>query len=245
MQIYQLLGIVLFVAQTGLSRSMPLENLIEKINEQMETYQQDSTFSCRVTSTMQKMDKHWQPKDTQVIEKKMRVDSQDVAIEVIHAIRIEDGKQTDITEEVRKEMQNLQNSDEGDKAEKKEFKMTKKDMVPFGPDRREQYNFTLLPDTLLKSARYYRIQSHAKESSEEILEGIYWINAQTFVIEQMEIHPAKNPKFVKEMDFVFHFQEMPGDHWNLMKMHTRVYAGFLFKKFRMCSEEVYSDYQFD
>ncbi|MBN2102504.1 hypothetical protein JW835_00520 [bacterium] len=136
---------------------------------------------------------------------------------------------------------------QGAMTSKNVFEVDETHTIGIGQQTHIQMNvtFTLLSDTLDQGVHYYRIESSAIEPSDKIYEGVYWIDVETYSIARMMIHPSKNPKFVKEFLLDFCFREMPGNNWMVTKVCARAYAGFLFKKARMQSEEVYSDYQFD
>jgi len=188
------------------------------------------------------------PKETTVIEKKMRVDSQKVSFEIIKAVQIKEDEKTDITSKAKEEMkkeQDLNAESDHENQEKGELRLSGDDLLPFSSERTDEYTFTLLRDTLDHAVSYYRIQSKAKELSDKKYEGIYRVNKKTYSISRMIIHPSKNPEFVKKLSLELHFQEMHGNRWMIHKVRSRVYARFLLKKIRMQSEEQYSDYRFD
>ena len=244
--IRQLIIILMMVlAGTGHVHSQVPDDLVDRINEKMDSYQADSTYTCLVTSTSIKMDKHWQPKETTIIEKQMVVDAGRAEFEILRAVEKKKNKEKDITEAVREEWRESQSKENEDEEEKREVTLTTEDMIPFGEERRSLYEFSQLPDTTIDNTLIHRIQSRAIHKDKDVYEGIYWIQADTYAIIRTVLHPSKNPKFVKELQLDFRFQELEGSRWNLSRMTSRVFIDLLVKKMRFQSEEVFRDYQFN
>ena len=226
-----------------------LDSLISRINRKQATYNMKSNYTCLITSKQNTMDKNWTPKKTTVIEKQFTKNQENSTVDIISAVEYRKNKEKDITDEVRKEItKNRKNEgkkgEEESQEEKHELKLGLNDMIPFNVEKHDQFNFLLLPDTLVNTHRYTRIQTRAIEPSDNHYEGIYWIDSDTYAINYMELHPSKNPKFVKELQMKFWFEEMGPNHWLPVKIWTRVFAGIFIKKIRIQTEEVYSNYQF-
>jgi len=243
---------LLFSFTIGRINAQVLDTLISKINERRVTYNLESDYTCLITTKQNIMDKHWTPKKTTVIEKQITKNRDNYSVDIIRAVEYKKGKEKDITDDVKKEnAKNREKSEKeaeenrGENGEKKhELKLGLDDLIPFGEEQRNQFNFLLIPDTLVNAHRYYRIQTRAIEPSEECYEGIYWIDSDTYAITTIDLHPSKNPKFVKELQMKFWFEEIESNHWLPVQIWTRVYISLLIKKFRIQTEEVYSNYQF-
>lgn len=227
-----------------------LDSLISRINRKQTTYDMNSDYTCLITSKEHTMDKNWNPKKTKIIEKKFTKNQENRSVDIIRAVEVKKNKENDITDEIKKEMnekrekEEEEKEEEEDQEEKRELKLGLNDMNPFDVERRDQFNFTLLSDTLVNTHRYSRIQTKAKEPSKDLYEGIYWIDSDTYALTYMEIYPSQNPKFVKELRLKFWFEEMEPNHWMPVQIWTRVFVSILIKKIRIQTEEVYSNYRF-
>ena len=223
-----------------------LDSLIQKINTRMESHTKNESFICSILSKEMRMDKHWEPEKIKIIEKKMIKNGEDITIQVSRAVEIKDGEEKDITEDVRKEVENSQETVEEkdhdkDKEEgKRTVSLSSDELNPFSNENKSLYTFILLPDTL----NFHRIQTTAKEPDDKRFEGIYRINQTTGSIEQMDLHPSKNPRFVKSFNFTLKFSEINETRWVLTYSRVRVYVSLLIKKIRIVTEDAYSDFVF-
>jgi hypothetical protein len=241
----RILWIILLFSRFSLTADENLESLIEKINNRLSVFQQDSAYSCRIITKNRTMDKNWKPKTTTVIEKRMILNGRQNRQEIVRAVEIKDGRETDITEKIQEQLERSKEKIENpEKEEKKELSLSGEDLIPFQETRRNLYEFELLPDTVIQGIRLHCIRTRAIEPSADVYEGLYLIRPETSVIDLILIRPSKNPRFVKRLNLEMHFIEMPGDHWVLSKMHARVFADLLIKKIRMDTEEEYDNYRF-
>lgn len=252
--IFTLFLLFMLSTRTG---AQDADSLIAGVSRKMASFSRDFNYTCLVNSKEYHMDSHWKPKTTRSIEKKLVKQGDEVYYEIIKAVEIKKNEEKDITGEIQKRnmeaRQNVEEEAEKEKAEtdgedkkegRHELKMTMDDLNPFNEERRKLYTFDMLPDTTADDQHYYRLKTTAVEPSDKLYEGVYWINADTRVIEYMILQPSKNPKLVKELKMRFRFREMDDGRWMPVKIWTHVYVNLLIKKIRVETEEVYSDYKF-
>ena len=237
---------VITVYAMSMNAAVP-DTLLIRIQDRMASYRQDSSYTCVVHSTIQKMNRHWQPMETTKIEKELTVESGQPSIKIISAVRMKDDETADITDEVREEMGRSIEEDsdnEDDEGGKQELSLNQEDIFPFGEERKTLFTFHMLPDTTVRGEQILRLQTRAIDPAEDLYNGIYWIHPETGSVHEVYLTPSKYPKFVKQLSMHFIFKELPEDRWKLEKISTRVYVNLLIKKIRIETEESYSEYRF-
>lgn len=250
-------SLFLFLFSAG-AEAKDLDSLIVRVGRKMASCQRNFDYTCLVSAKEYKMDKHWKPKATKSIEKRLIKNGDEAYFDVIKAMEIKKDEEKDITEEVRKEYNSarekakeeaeMENEDKDNGEEeggRRGISMTMEDLDPFGEARRELYNFLALPDTISEGQRYFRVKTMAIEPSDKVFEGEYWINPETHAIVIADLHPSKNPKMVSELKMRFRFEEIGEGRWMPRKIWTHIYVNLLIKKIRVETEEVYSDYHFE
>ncbi len=232
-------------------QSQELDSLFNQINKKINTYHLGSNYSCNVISKEFEMDKHWQVKKIKVIEKVVTQKDSVRNEEIVRATEYEKDKEKDITEDIRKEQAEQLKELEEEQADPDEnernsaMSLSLESIFPFADSTRHQYLFTWMADTVIDGKSYIQIESVAKGKSNEWIEGIYRIQADTYMITHMDLHFSKNPRFVKELRLKFWFNEFDGNRWLPVKIWTHIHVGLLIKNIRREFEETYSDYIFD
>lgn len=192
------------------------------------------------------MDKHWQAKKIKIIEKVITQKDSIRHEEIIKATEYKKDEEKDITEDVRKEQakREEQRSDSNENEERTGVGLSLESVFPFADSTKEQYNFTLMADTVVDGQSYFRVKAIAKEKSRERIEGIYWIHTDTYTITCMDLYFSKNPRFVKDLHIKLWLNEFEDKHWLPVKIWTHIHVGLLIKNIRTEYEEIYSGYVF-
>ncbi len=246
--IFILLFYLAFFAQL---HSQELDSLFNKINNKIKTYNRENSYSCYVITKEFSMDKHWQVEKIKVTEKTVTQKEDERNENIIKATEIKKDEEKDITEEVRKEQSERlkeleeQRSVRSDNEETSSLNLSLESFFPFSDSTKDQYTFTLMADTVIDNQSYIRIQADAKEKARDRIEGIYWIETDTYTITYMDLHFSQNPRFIKDLRMKFWFNEFDDNHWLPVTIWTHVHVGLVIKNIRMEVEEKYSDYVFE
>ena len=234
---------------------MPLDSLIQHVETRLNSYTDYDTFSVSVVSVTKQMDKQWEPTEEYYIEKKRTVHAKNGEEEIIKAIKKKKGEETDITEQVREEQKKAkekaekrnkkkeEKSDQTEEEENGQISLDLEDILPFDKDKRDLFEFCLLPDTVIFSSAAYSIGVKVKEVSEQRYEGQYYFDKKTYDLLFVDVTPSKNPKFVKAFNIKMWFGLLDNRYLIVTRDSMRIFAGFLIKKIRMENNETYSDYQ--
>jgi hypothetical protein len=127
--------------------------LVAKIGERIASHPKLDSWRARADSTTFQMNSDWKPKKTTTTEKNVTVDDGRWSEEILSASETEDGKTRDITKKLqeeardRAEKQARQTPDERKNEQqsrgRRSLDMTRDEVLPFGPDKRSGYDFTV------------------------------------------------------------------------------------------------------
>ncbi len=117
------------------------------------------------------------------------------------------------------------------------------EILPFSPETRTGYNFTIKGPSSLNGAPVIVLQSRSKVRSEEKLEGLYYIDPATYDVLRAELTMAKKPAPVKSMEAEVEFAVLPGGHQVMTRAAMRMHVGLVVKNIRFEGVEIYSDHQ--
>ncbi len=253
----------LMIAALALSRPAPavqergfdVYNLLDKITQRMESHAKNENWSLSVLTTITRMDKDWKPEKVTLVDRKAGINHGNLTEEIISATETQDGAKKDITEKYRKESAERRAREQREQEERRRkgttdrrrqrlrLDMTEEDFLPFSAKNRPHYEFWLLPEASLDEKLVFVVAAKSRIKEENDFEGSYYIDHETFDVLRAEVRPAKNPRFVKELEMTIDFQLLPGGYFVLKNTKIRVNAGFFLKHVRMVVEEVYSQYQ--
>lgn len=242
-----IIAVMLAVTACPLYSQIQLDSLLAQIDRRSRSYVDYKNISMAVLSISRTMDKAWQPEKIVRIEKKIYTTEGHSRQEILRATEIKDGVEKDITQSTAAEAAHVEEKAEADSKHsgRREKKFELEELLPFAVEKRPFYRFELLADTTVANRRLLRISAKAIDKDEERFEGFYYIDPQTRDVRMIDIQPAKNPKFVKEMHMRMSFDVLPVDRLILTRTWMRVYAGVLVKKIRLEVEETYSDHRFE
>jgi len=227
------------------------EFLIDKVAMRQDSYPKYHNWEALVVFTKTEMDKDWHPQKVTVIEKALKVVNDKETEEVLQVLETEKGMTKDITEKYikkAKKEKDKKKSEEGEqKAGKEEDKGTIKlshdEIFPFNEEKRKKYDFIMLESSYIGGQEIYILESRAKIKSEDLWEGIYSIDKESFDVLMVKLKPSKNPKHIKEFEIEMNFQVLPEGYFVLQKSKARIDGGIFIKKIRMTVEEERSNYK--
>ena len=237
------------------AQSPDAASVLDRIEARQNTYVKYDSFSARIRTMVRDMDASWSSKKTEKIDKSVAVNGQERVEDILKAVRIEKGVETDVTEEYRKkesearskrQKENLKSvaaeKDSGKDSEKHSISMDLGQLFPFAKDKRKEYLFSFWPDTVLADRPVITVRVEAKEKSSERFNGRYWFDKETFDAVAFSVRPSKNPTFVKDMRMDMGFDVLDGKYLVPRTTFFQVYVNAIIKKFRMEVEEIYGDF---
>jgi hypothetical protein len=113
----------------------------------------------------------------------------------------------------------------------------------FLPDRRQQYRYQLLPPDTVRDIPVYTIQLTARRKEDGLFNGTVWLHQENYEIVQLDIRPARFPRFVKEIHIVIGFDEVQSGYWLPVEIDVQARGGFLFIKKRFAVHENWYGYE--
>jgi hypothetical protein len=143
----------------------------------------------------------------------------------------------------RKKAKNKKDKNNKDDGDRQGMNLSLEEMLPFSEKNREKYEFALLHETTLEGASVYVVEARAKKKTEDVFEGKFFINQETFDIHRAELQLTKKPSAVKLMEMAMDFQVLPEGYFVVKKMFFRIHVGLVVKSFRREAIEEYTDYQ--
>ena len=226
--------------------------LVAKIGERIASHPKLDSWRARADSTTFQMNSDWKPKKTTTTEKNVTVDGGRWSEEILSASETEDGKTRDITKKLqeeardRAEKQARQTPDERKNEQqsrgRRSLDMTRDEVLPFGPDKRSGYDFTVKGTADLDGKPVILLQSRSRIRSKEKLEGVYYIHPETFEVLRAELTLAKKPGPLKRMEMEVDFLVLPEGYQVMKKAVIRIHVGIIVKNIRIEAVETYSDY---
>ncbi|MBN1222787.1 MAG: hypothetical protein JXB23_06030 [Candidatus Aminicenantes bacterium] len=246
---------VTLAALTGIKASSgdEISVLLEKVVQRRASYPEMTHWQASVQSTAYEMDKNWKPKKKTVVHKIVRVKERDRQESIQSAIEIKNGKNKDVTQEyinraykereknARRKREEKNNESKANR--RRHMDMTLDEFFPFGKEKRVNYDFAILDESSIEGIPVQIIETHAKQRTEDFLEGKYYIDRKTFDILRVELQFAKNPGPLKRLEMGADFQIHPQGYHTLKSTSFRIHVGLVVKNIRMEAVEEYSNYQ--
>lgn len=247
---------ILLVSRAIFAQDSEIESLVQKIEERMERYVDYDSFSAAVVSTSREMDKKWNPKKVVVVEKQIIQQGEKRREVILKATEFKKGVEKDVTAEhreyERKRMEKAEKRRREREGKKKQdgdgegsFSLSMDELFPFAPEKQEKFFFHQFADTVIDGRAVICLETRAKEQSEKLYEGNYYVDRETYDVLMVDVSPSKNPKFVKEMHLKMWFDVLDENYYVIKAYWMRVYAGIFIKKIRMEVEETYKNYRID
>ncbi|MFC1838486.1 hypothetical protein ACFL1N_02820 [Thermodesulfobacteriota bacterium] len=218
--------------------------LLEKITNRLNSYSDNSNWTYRIVNRITEMDKKWRPKKTTITTAIVKDANNMLTGELIKAEEIEDGITRDVTQKLAEQTKEQIESANKERAKNKDQEDTEDSseaFLPFGENKKVKFKFNRLDDTTINKIPVYVIEAVAKEKDDQLFEGKYYIDRNTYDVLKARIKPSKKPRLVKELDMDIDFEVLPEGKFIRRRSRTRVNAGIIFKRFRAIIEEEYSD----
>lgn len=235
------------------ARAQDAAELAAKVGDRLASLPRPGSWHARVHSTTSYMTSDWKPKKTTTAEKIVTMEGRRRTEEVLSAVETEDGKTRDVTKKAQAEA--AENAEKQERQAAKEAKdgkeargrrgmnMTEDQLLPFGPETRADYDFTVKGAADLDGAPVILLQSRSRVRSDDRLEGVYFIDAATYDVRRAELTLAKKPGPLKRMDMEFDFGFLPEGPMVMAKLIMRIHVGLIVKNIRIEVVESYSDHK--
>jgi len=229
-----------------------VRDVVAKIGERLAAGPKPRSWQARAHSTTSYLNSEWKPKRTMTAEKIVTVDGSFWSEEIIRATETEGGRTRDVTKtiqtEARKQAEKQRRSTEDERRNvqrsrgRRSLDLTREEVLPFGPDERSGYEFTSKGLAEFDGAPVILLQSRSLIRSEEKLEGLYYIDPETFDVLRAELTIARKPAPLKRMEIDVDFQILPGGYQVMRKAVMRLHVGIVIKEIRIEAVETFSDY---
>ena len=108
---------------------------------------------------------------------------------------------------------------------------------------KERYHYQLLWEGRMGDRLTYLLKVKAREKDENLINGFFWVDQETFGVIQSRTKPAKNPKHIKSIKTMFTSEEVEEGIWLPRTIRTEATAGFLFIKKKFGILMTFEDYQ--
>lgn len=226
--------------------------LAAKLGDRLASYPKLESWQARAHSTTSFMSSAWKPKKTTTTEKIVTADGKHWSEDILSAVETEDGRTRDVTDKMRAEAgeraeKQRRSSDTGRKDDqrsrgRRSLDMTRDEVLPFSPEKRSGYDFTLKGPSDLDGAPVIVLQSRSRVRSEDKLEGLYYIDPETYDVLRAELTIAKKPAPLKRMEMTVDFRVLPEGHQVMTRAVMRMHVGLVVKNIRIEAVETYTDH---
>jgi len=227
--------------------------LVERMAERQASYPKLESWQARANSTSSRMTAEWTPKSTTISEKIVTVDGPYWSEEILSATETEGGRTRDVTKKMQQEAresaakQRRSTPDERQADQRSRGRrgldMARDELFPFGPDKRGGYDFTLEGPSGLDGAPVVLLRSRSRVRSQEKLEGLYFVDPETYDVRRVELTLAKRPAVLKRMEMEIDFTVLPEGPHMMTKAVMRIHVGIIVKNIRVEAVETYSDFK--
>lgn len=247
-----LLGLAGSSAFSNQARSQ-ISVLLDQIAKQMDSYAELKNWSATVLSTSLEMDKHWKEKKKTVKETVLTVRGEKSEEEILKAFEVKKGKTKDITRKVKakaaikkakaRQKQAKNSGKKGKQTDGGSFSVSLDDLFPFKTEKRDQYEFARLDDTMLNGRAVYVLEVRARVPADKNMEGLYFVDKVTLDVMKAELHPSKKHKALKQFKIELLFHVLPGNYFVLKEMNMKLHVGLVIKNIRREEHVIYKDYK--
>ena len=198
-----------------------------------------------VQSTLLQMDADWKPETVTRTEKEVTFLDSNRQETIIKAVRTgKDGKEEDITQEMI-ENDTKNRKDQRDKNKRgQSFSMNGDDLFVFSKQRRGEYDFSWLSDSLLDGRRVARLYAVPKKKDVERFRMTYAVHPDSMTVLMVEMRPSKNPKMVRQLLMTLRLSQDLDGHYFLSRFWMRVFVNLIVKKIRTEVSEEYSGLEY-
>jgi hypothetical protein len=239
--------------QSAASLSGPaLEAFLDQAAERFKSLADPRNWSALVVSTQTEMDRKWTPETVTIVRKNVTFTDGERDEAILEALETKDGQTRDIT--VKYAAAARKNLDRERKRRAEELakagteprradRMALDEILPFSAKKRPEYVFRPVEGVALDGAPTVVFDVEAKIKDDKHWQGRFWFDRATADLRRVEIKPADNPPFVKEIDIAITFDTHPSGPIVLRSFRMRINAGMFLKHVRRIVVEEYSDYR--
>jgi hypothetical protein len=247
--------VLILLSEVGFTRQTDSEDLVAKVAQRIAEFPEIKDYEAEVSSMLIRVDKHWKAKKTTLVEKIVRSRDGIREEEILSAIETEKGKNTDVTQEMRKETRKQEAKAKIERAKRAKKgeedseggghrqDLTIAQMLPFNEEKRQHFTFQEQENAVFAGKTVRVLESKSKVRSDKYFEGIYYIDPETYDVLRAFIHPAKNPGPIKRLEMEFLFQIEPGGQLIPKESRVRIHVGLVIKNIRMEVQEVYKSFK--
>jgi len=235
-----------------LAQTPDASDIVSWIGERIASYPALDSWQARALSTTSRMTADWKPKSTVRSEKIVSVERGLWSEEILSATETEDGRTRDVTAKLRAEARGRaekqrraseqERNDEQRRRGRRSLDIARDEVLPFGPAKRDGYDFTLEAPSTLDGTPVVILRSRSHVRSEEKFEGLYFVDPATHDVVRAELTIAKKPGPLKRMEMEIDFGVLPGGHQVMKKAVMRIHVGLIVKNIRIEAVETYSDH---
>ena len=248
-KVYRVMAVLTGLFFINLLTSAPAQEkdlipLLDKIVKRADSYPEYTNWEYKVVTKYTEMDKQWQPAKTTITTAVVKDAEGVLSARVIEAVEIEDGMTKDIIEETRERTE--KQIQEANKQRKEveapeEPENTFDTLFPFQESKRANFQFSRLNDASINERPVIIIEAAAIEKDEQLFEGKFYVDQETYDVLKAQIKPSENPTLIKELDMDIDFEVLPAGYYIQKRSKTRVNGGPFFKRIRAIVEEKKSD----
>ena len=228
--------------------------LVERMAERQASYPRLESWQARASSTSSRMTSDWKPLSIVKAEKIVSVDSPYWSEEILSATETRGTRTKDITKDAQKEAAERAAKQRRSTPEEREadqrsrgrrsLDMARDEIFPFGPDKRSGYDFTLEGPSELDGAAVVLLRSRSRVRSQEKLDGLYFVDPETYDVRRVEMTLAKRPSVLKRMEVELDFAVLPEGYQMMTKAVMRIQISVVIKNIRVEAVETYTDFRF-
>ncbi len=223
-------------AETQKAFSLSIDQIVrlaQEARKKQELYVID--YTCLCNEELRILDKNGKVKHQETTKRKVYVKG-DITHDELKSIQKKGKPLSD--KEIKKRQKEI-DEEERKKGKEKDSKW----VSPFEEKGKGQFEFKLVREDTVNSRATYVIFVNPKEKAKELVQGLYWIDKQSFRILKSEFSPSKNPQFVKEMKIFVDFTEVDNGVFLPQVFKIKGKGGFLFFKTNFEMERTCQDYE--
>lgn len=168
--------------------SLSLDQILDRAYQRDQaSKEQLMDYICQATSTVREPQKDGSAKTLTIEEKEIYRKYPDQLMEKYNAV----------TEEGR-----VLTPEEVAEYQKKQGKtMSMRGSSFLDPEERANYTYELMPADTIRGIPSYVLGFKPKKKARDLLDGKAWLRRDNFEIVKLDFRPAKNPKFVKKLNY--------------------------------------------
>ena len=215
--------------------AVELNGLLDLIEKRSQFLENSRSYKVHAKSIMSEMDGNWKANKITTNDKIVtRIDST-YTTEILSSTIAEKGETKDNTENAIKELNENRN---------KGMSFKGKDFFPFATESRKKYEISIIADSTIDEQKVHVLRCTAKEKSEKLYDGDYYIDSSDYTLLGFSAIPSKNPKMVKDMQIKMNFGINESNVYAVKRFEMKTHVKVLIKNFRFQLLETYKNYEY-